>query len=120
MASQFFAVVLKYLVTLSFVCLMGVFHWSQLVGNKVFFKGREQCLQSWLRSVVVSRLVAVNWQNIKHICYSTDPQQLCVRILAPHTWKLSSCGSLWLVDQISCLVLYWYHLVWKNFHACCG
>ena len=36
---------------------MGVFHWSQVVGNYVFFDCWEQCLQSRLGSVVVSQLV---------------------------------------------------------------
>ena len=41
------------------VCIkiFGVFHWNQLVDNKVFFEGREQCLHSWLGLVVFSRLV---------------------------------------------------------------
>ena len=48
---------------------MGVFHWSQLVGNWVFFEGLKQCLQSRLRSVVVSQLVMVDWQNIKCLIF---------------------------------------------------
>ena len=46
---------------------MGVFHWGHLVGNYGFFEGREQCLQSQSGSVVVSRLVAVDRQNIKPV-----------------------------------------------------
>ena len=42
-----------------------MFHCSQLVVNWVFFKCRERCLQSWLGSVVVSRIVMVHQQNIK-------------------------------------------------------
>ena len=42
----------------------------------IFFEGQEQCLQSWLGSVVVSRLVTVDWQNIQHVRYFTDPPQL--------------------------------------------
>ena len=30
------------------------------------FEGREQCLHSHLGSVVLSRLVGVGWQKIKH------------------------------------------------------
>ena len=37
--------------------LMQVFHWSRPVGNYVFFESRDQCLQGWLGSVVVSRYV---------------------------------------------------------------
>ena len=33
---------------------MGVFHWGCLVGYYGIFEGREQCLQSWIGSVVVS------------------------------------------------------------------
>ena len=33
---------------------MGVFHRGHLIGNYGFSEGREQCLQSWLGSVVVS------------------------------------------------------------------
>ena len=46
---------------------IGVFHWSNLVGNLAFFKGAEQCLQSQLGSVVVSWLVELGRQNIKHV-----------------------------------------------------
>ena len=41
--------------------VIGVFHWGSLVGNYRFFEGREQCLQSQLGSVVVSRPVTVDW-----------------------------------------------------------
>ena len=39
--------------------LMGMFHQNRPVSNYVFFEGQEQCLQSWLGSVVVSWLVVV-------------------------------------------------------------
>ena len=53
----------------SFKCqqIMGVFHWSRRVSNYGFFEGREQCLQGQLGSVVVSWLVPVDRQNIKHV-----------------------------------------------------
>ena len=38
-----------------------------IVSNYGFLKGREQCLQSWLGSVVVSQLFAEGKQNIKHV-----------------------------------------------------
>ena len=47
--------------------LMGVLHWVRLVSNYGFFEGQEQCLQCGLGLVVVSRLVAMDWQNIKHV-----------------------------------------------------
>ena len=47
--------------------IVGVFHWGRLVGNYRLFEGQKQCLQSQLGSVLVSRLVAVDWQNIKHV-----------------------------------------------------
>ena len=40
--------------------LMGLLHWGCLVGNYEFFEGREQCLHS----IVFSRLVGVNQQNM--------------------------------------------------------
>ena len=47
--------------------LYGVFQWGHLVGNYGFLEGWEQCLQRQLGLVVVSRLVAVDRQNIKHV-----------------------------------------------------
>ena len=52
---------------ISYMLVMGVFHWGRLVGNYRFFEGQEQCLQSWIGLVVVSRLVAVECQNIKYV-----------------------------------------------------
>ena len=45
----------------------GVFHWGHLVSNYGFFEGWTQCLQSLLGSVVISRRVTVDWQNVKHV-----------------------------------------------------
>ena len=40
--------------------IMGMFHWQRLVSNYRFLEGQEQCLQSRLGSVKVSRLIAVD------------------------------------------------------------
>ena len=47
--------------------LMRLFHWSYLSVTMDFFEGWEQYLQSCLGSIVVSQLVAVDPQNIKHV-----------------------------------------------------
>ena len=83
---------------------MGVFHWGRLVGNYGFIEGWEQCLQSQLGSVVVSQLVVVDQQNIKHVCYFTDPPQLCIGILALPTWKMSCVSLYGLLDTLPQLV----------------
>ena len=50
------------------MCFVGVFHWGHLVSNYGFFKGREQCLQSQLGSVVFFRLVTVGRPT--HVLFS--------------------------------------------------
>ena len=50
-----------------FYMYWGLFHWGHLAGNYGFYMGQEQCLQSWLGSVVISGLVMVGRQNIKHV-----------------------------------------------------
>ena len=47
---------------------MGVFHWNQLVGNYGFFEDWELCLQTWLGSVKVSRLVMMDRLSWKPFC----------------------------------------------------
>ena len=44
---------------------------------QLYFEGREQCLQSQLGSVVVSRLVSVDPQNIKHVKSGSLPVFNC-------------------------------------------
>ena len=62
---------------------MGVLLWRRLVGNSGFLEGREQCLQSWLGSVVVSLLVVVDQQKY----------QTCLIFHRPFTTRCPDLGS---------------------------
>ena len=51
--------------------VMGMFYWGCLVCNYGFFEGQEQ--HSSIGTVLVSWLVMVDWPNIKHVRYFTNP-----------------------------------------------
>ena len=86
--------------------IMGLFHYSQLVGNWVFFVGREQCLQSWLGSVVVSWLFHRPWTNLY-------PDLGSAHLETVLSWISIACRS----HFTSCPNLL---PSWKNFLACHG
>ena len=84
------------------------FHWGHLVGNYGIFVCLEQYLQSWLGLVVVSQLVTVGRQNIKHVWPSIT--------LDPHPSSAlleTGLSCLFTFDvHTSCLVLYCFWGPW--------